>query len=200
MITMQTIRDAVEGAVRPLRDRVRGLVVRGAVKLLVDSGGLQRVQVACTAGEVAEDVEVLAVPGFTARPATAEALVLSVGGNVSHRVALIFDRTTRLAGELAVGEAAMHVGVTGQVVHLKANGDVVATPKAAQKVLLGDAAAAKHVALAEDVTARLDALAAAINGWVPVPNDGGAALKEVALTAWLAGSNACASDNVYAKG
>lgn len=199
MITMQTIRDAVEGAVRPLRDRVRGLVVRGAVKLLVDSGGLQRVQVACTAGEVAEDVEVLAVPGFTARPATAEALVLSVGGNVSHRVALIFDRTTRLAGELAVGEAAMHVGVTGQVVHLKANGDVVATPKAAQKVLLGDAAAAKHVALAEDVTARLDALAAAINGWVPVPNDGGAALK-VALTAWLAGSNACASDNVYAKG
>lgn len=199
MITMQTIRDVVEGAVRPLRDRVRGLVVRGAVKLLVDSGGLQRVQVACTAGEVAEDVEVLAVPGFTARPATAEALVLSVGGNVSHRVALIFDRTTRLAGELAVGEAAMHVGVTGQVVHLKANGDVVATPKAAQKVLLGDAAAAKHVALAEDVTARLDALATAINSWVPVPNDGGAALK-VALTAWLAGSNTVASDNVYAKG
>lgn len=34
---------------------------------------------------------------------------------------------------------------------------------------------------------KINALITAINGWTPVPNDGGAALK-VALTAWLASS------------
>lgn len=199
MITLQTIRDAIAREVAPLRARLRGLAVRGLVKVLDDSAGLQRAQVSCTADEVSDGVEVVTPPGLTARPSTAEALVISVGGNPQHRLALLFDRTTRYKGELAVGEAALHMGHGDQLVLLKANGDVVVVPQAAAKVLLGGAAATKHVALAEDVTARLDALAAAITAWVPVPMDGGAALK-AALASWLAGSNLVASDNVYAKG
>jgi hypothetical protein len=53
------------------------------------------------------------------------------------------------------------------------------------------------VALAPAVTSRLDALASALNGWVPVPNDGGAALK-AALASWLGGSNDVASSNLKA--
>lgn len=199
MITLRTLEDVVKRAVAPLQARVRGLVVRGLVKVLNDSGGLQRAQVSCTADEVSDDVEVITPPGITARPSSAEALVLSVGGNQAHRVALLFDRTTRYKDELAVGEVALHMGHGDQLVLLKANGNVVVVPSVAAKVLLGDAAASKRVALAEDVTARLDALKTAINAWTPVPNDGGAALK-LALASWLAGSNAVASTNVYAKG
>ena len=46
-------------------------------------------------------------------------------------------------------------------------------------------AASSAVALAPPIEARDAALVAAITGWVPAPNDGGAALK-VALADWLA--------------
>lgn len=62
---------------------------------------------------------------------------------------------------------------------------------------LGAKAPSSFVALATAVQSRLDALATAINGWTPVPNDGGSALK-VALTAWLAGSNNVAATKVKA--
>ena len=58
-------------------------------------------------------------------------------------------------------------------------------------------AGAHYVAMAQLVQARLDALASAISGWVPVPNDGGAALK-AALGTWLGGSNDVASTNLKA--
>jgi hypothetical protein len=54
-----------------------------------------------------------------------------------------------------------------------------------------------NVAMASPVKARFDALAAALNGWVPVPNDGGAALK-AALASWLGGPNDVASANLKA--
>ncbi len=54
------------------------------------------------------------------------------------------------------------------------------------------AAGGNFVALANLVTAQLADLKSAINGWTPVANDGGAALK-VALTTWLASSSAVAA-------
>jgi hypothetical protein len=47
---------------------------------------------------------------------------------------------------------------------------------------LGAASGAAFVALASLVTAQLNALKAAIVGWTPVPNDGGAALKAALTT------------------
>lgn len=199
MITLQTIRDLVRGSVAPLRERLRGLVVRGVVKVLSEGSGLQRAQIVSTADEVDDGVEIIASPGLTSRPAAGvEALVFSVNGNPGHRVALLFDRRSRFRN-LAEDEAALHIGHGDQVVLLKANGDVQVLPDTGGEVVLGGADATKHVALAPDVQARLDALKTAINAWVPVPQDGGAALK-VALTGWLAGSNAVGSTNVKAKG
>jgi hypothetical protein len=52
---------------------------------------------------------------------------------------------------------------------------------------VGDPTSAKLLAQAEKVDTRLNALKSAIAGWVPVPSDGGAALK-AALGSWLAGT------------
>lgn len=58
-------------------------------------------------------------------------------------------------------------------------------------------AGGQFVALSDLVTALFTNLASAIGGWVPVPNDGGAALK-TALTSWVAASKATASSNLKA--
>ncbi len=58
--------------------------------------------------------------------------------------------------------------------------------------------AVEFVALGNLVTAQLADLKSAINGWAPVPNDGGAALK-IALTSWLASSSAVSAVKVKAR-
>lgn len=58
--------------------------------------------------------------------------------------------------------------------------------------------AVQFVALSNLVSAQLQDLKDAINGWVPVPNDGGAALK-TALSSWLASSSAVAATKVKAR-
>jgi phage gp45-like len=215
-----TVRQIVEAKLRPWIDRLRGMVVRGAVKVLDEAGGLQRAQVTLGADDIAEDVEVLTPPGFTSRPAQAEALVFAVQGAPGHRVALLFDRTTRLKGELQDGEAALYVGRAGQLVKLRADGgvevraagdaadasvvltaagDVVVTPAAAGKVLLGGAAAAKKVALADDVDARFAAVQTKFDTHV----HGGVTVGpgSTAVTPTLIGPLApTGADNVYGKG
>ncbi len=125
------------------------------------------------------------------------------------------------ASEIEEGETALYIGNAGQKVHLrndgsvevqaaevsgssvvlKANGDVVITPGAGGKIYAGADGAPDAVALGPAVKARLDALKAAFNSWVPAPNDGGAALKAVlsAPGGWLAGSNAVAATKVNAS-
>lgn len=51
-------------------------------------------------------------------------------------------------------------------------------------VNLGAAAGAAFIALASRVDAELTALKAVFNGWTPVPNDGGAALKTAMTSGW----------------
>lgn len=231
MIGLSTIRQMIAEKLDPLRQRLAGMIVRGEITRIVgdseaagtgDPGPLkmQRIDVKLRADETDVDIEAITPHGFTSRPAAgAEAITFAVGGNPSHRVAFLFDRRTRLSGDLAEGEAALHIGLTDQLVALRAdgsieiqaaadvgssvvlkpNGDVVILPGPGGKVYLAQDGAPKHVALAETITARLDALVTAINAWTPVAMDGGAALK-IALTTWLGGSNACAADNTYAKG
>jgi hypothetical protein len=57
--------------------------------------------------------------------------------------------------------------------------------------------ATQYVAMSNLVTNLFTSLATAINGWTPVPNDGGAALKS-ALTAWIALSKSTAATKVKA--
>lgn len=199
-VTVDFVRQTVANAVADLRTRLRGMVLRGVVKTLEDGAGLQLVQLELRAGEIVPDLEVLTPHGFTSRPPSgSEAIALCVNGNPNNRVALIVNRNTRLKDELDDGEAALHIGVAGQVVHLKANGDVVITPGAGGNIYLGDDGALKKVALADDVDDRFATVKSVYNththtGVTPGPGSSGTTAAAIGVLA------PTGADNVYAKG
>jgi phage gp45-like len=121
--------------------------------------------------------------GFASRPrapqpgaGAAQAVVIKR----SDHDAVIASRDSRSAAvyhSLADGETAIFASEGDAIIILRANGTIEVT---GGTVKIGDSAAA---ALAK--AAAISDLQTAINGWVPVPNDGGAALK-AALVTWLA--------------
>lgn len=105
--------------------------------------------------------------GFFSRPPTSgkpEAIVLSVGDASVPAIVAVRDEKTRAAivGALKVGETAMFNDQA--LVYIKDNGTIEARSAAGTAAPLA-------------TKADLDALKSAIQGWTPVPNDGGAALK-----------------------
>jgi hypothetical protein len=64
---------------------------------------------------------------------------------------------------------------------------MVVAVEAGKELRLGSSAASDFVALASLVSAQLDALATALDSWVVVPNDGGAALKTILVALRLGG-------------
>lgn len=109
----------------PLRRRVALMVGRGVVRLVDDSGGLQRIQAGLLAGETREGVEHVQGYGLTAHPIPgAELVAVFVGGNRDHGLAVaIDDRRHRPAG-LEEGEVCLYSSA-GQRILLRADGDVV---------------------------------------------------------------------------
>lgn len=200
MISIRTIRDVVRQELGDLRDRVNNLVSRGVVKVLDDSAGLARGQSTTGADQVADDIEFVTPYGISARPAAgAETMVFAIGGWAGHLLAMFFDRRIRLKGELAEGEVALHIGVAGQMVRLKANGDVVVTAGEGASVYLGEDGATKKVALADDVDARFASIKTTFNAHVHPGVVAGPG--STAVTGTLIGVLApTASDNVFAKG
>lgn len=90
-------------------DSLRGMIVRGVLKL-VDSGRkMQSVQMGITAGEGKGGLEHFEPYGFTSNPAPgAEGVVVFLGGDRSHgAVICLADRRFRLAG-LESGEVALY--------------------------------------------------------------------------------------------
>ena len=74
----------------------------------------------------------------------------------------------------------------GNQVHIKPGGEIAT----------GVENPTKHAAQAEEVLARLNELKSAINGWTPVPNDGGAALKTALSTLFSTWPTSVASPTV----
>jgi phage gp45-like len=220
VITVDTVKQMIAGAIADLRTRLRGMVLRGVVKALEDGAGLQLVQLELRAGELVPNLEVLTPHGFTSRaPLGSEAIAFCVNGNPNNRVVLCFNRGTRLKGVLEEGEAAMHIGVAGQMVRLladggveiksatasgasavlKENGDVAVVPGAGGNLYLGQDGALKKVALADDVEDRLDAIKTAYNththtGVTVGPGSSGTTAAVIPVLAPVG------SDNVYGKG
>jgi phage gp45-like len=166
-ITLAAAKQLVAQAASKLERRARGMVRRAVLNALDNSGGLAIGSLELTEDELVDSVEILNPPGLSFRPEGAECIVLAVGGDPSNLVAIPFARGKRLEGDdLEAGEAALFIGVAGQVVRLKANGDVVITPGVGGKVYLGEDGATKKVALADDVDARLSAIQAAYDAHV----------------------------------
>lgn len=226
MIALSTVKQAIASVVDPLRARLAGVVRRAVLSSFNNKPGMATGSFSITDDDVdvADEVEVLNPLGVSFHPGKGvEAILLSVGGNAAHRVALPFARGKRLVGEdIEEGEVALHIGVDGQVVHLradgsvvvrgkevgggdgasvvlKANGDVVVTPSAAGKVFLGQDGAAKKVALADDVDARLASIKATFDAHVHPGVTAGPGSTAVSVTpiGVLAPTGAA---NVYGKG
>lgn len=115
----------IKHLLNPLQRRVALMVSRAVVVLVNDALKMQGVQINLLAGVTRDGVERFQNYGFTSNPHPgAEAIVVSVGGNQDHGIAIVVDdRRYRLVG-LAEGEAALYDDL-GQKVHLTRNGIVI---------------------------------------------------------------------------
>jgi phage baseplate assembly protein V len=111
---------------------------RAIVRLVDDSGELQRVQVDMLADETIDDAERYQDYGFASRPKPgAEGVYLALGGVRGNGVVIaVADRRYRLTG-LQEGEAALHDD-QGQAVHLKRDGIRIETPFKVEVEAAGD--------------------------------------------------------------
>lgn len=109
----------------PLGRAVANMVARGSVALANAATKMQTLQLRLLSGEVKDGVEHFEPYGFTSCPKPgAEALVLFLGGDRSHGVAVaVGDRRYRLVG-LDEGEVALFDDL-GHKVHLTRGGIVV---------------------------------------------------------------------------
>ncbi|SMF77466.1 phage baseplate assembly protein V [Tistlia consotensis] len=96
-------------AIAPLHRRVMLMIGRAVLRLVDDAGGLQRVQASLLAGETRSSVERFQQYGFTAHPLDgADALLLFIGGNRDHPVAVAVDDRRHRKRDLQPGEVAVY--------------------------------------------------------------------------------------------
>lgn len=154
--------------------------VRGAVVLTIAS--LSRSAIQSLRGEALpdEELEVLLAQhyGFRSCPPAGQRVVLVQCLGRSGPMVAVAGMDPNAPTDLEEGEVAVY-GPTGSRVLIKLDGSIEVT---GSEVRLGSASAVDPVALATAVNAQLGQLSTAFTNWVPVPTDGGAALK-TALTA-----------------
>ena len=121
---------ALEGA----KNRIRGLILRGVVKLITETTSLRTLQVSLRAGEPDDGVEHLEGYGLTARPGSgSECLAARVAGAADHPVILFAwsraDRPTDLAEwEVALyNRAGKEVRLTDTAVEVSGDVEVQGT-------------------------------------------------------------------------
>lgn len=118
---MNDLGASVSRMLAPLQRRVM-LAIGRAVLRAATAGG-SKVQLTLLAEETRDGVDRLQDYGLASMPLAGEAVVLCIGGNRDHPVAvLVSDRTG--APALAGGEVALHSRLGGQWVHLKADGSI----------------------------------------------------------------------------
>lgn len=115
----------IDKALQPIWRKLRILATRGIVKLVDSTTLLQELQVAAVGGEVLDNIEHWEAYGFTSRPHPgAEALLISLGGDRDHTVAVnVADRRFRLRG-LATGEVAISTD-EGDVIHFMRGNEIL---------------------------------------------------------------------------
>lgn len=131
MVNRHPIITAVDKLTQPLRRRVALMIGRAVLQAVNDGSKCQTVQITALKGEVLDGVEHVFDYGLTSNPLPgAEVVIVSVGGNRDHAVAIkIGDRRYRPTN-LAPGEVALHDD-QGQVIKLARSGIEITTVQAA---------------------------------------------------------------------
>jgi len=132
MSLSDTVIRLVHEATRPMRSRLNAVVARLVVDAVNDAAARQLLRVEVLADEVIDPVEHFQPGGLTHVPlAGAEGLLLCVGGDRSHPIAVgVSNRDKRPTG-LAAGETGLYSAVPsygGLKIKLDADGNVVLTP------------------------------------------------------------------------
>lgn len=167
---------AIQNAISPVRRKMRRMVSRAIIKIVDDSFKAQSLQVTLFSDEVRDDVERFQEYGFTSVPVEGcEALFLAVNGDRDHGVVVATaDREFR-PKDLSPGDVALYDKDNGIRVYCEASSGVVH--------IGGGTNAAEFVALSQKVDTEFSRIWDMLDAWVTVPNDGGAVLKALAVTA-----------------
>lgn len=113
----------------PLRRRVALMIGRAVLGLVDDAKGIQLVQLTVLGNEVLDRVERFQQYGFTSVPhAEAEAVVLALGGDRAHGIAIAVDDRRYRLKNLPGGEVALYDD-QGQTVHLMRDGIRIETDR-----------------------------------------------------------------------
>lgn len=112
-------------ALMALARKVRLAMGLGIVRRINDSAKVQRLQVSLLRGELREDLNRYQNYGFTSHPRPGcEAVVVAIGGNRSHLVALAVDDPRVRMADLEEGEVAVY-NHEGDRIHFKNGGEIV---------------------------------------------------------------------------
>lgn len=117
-----------------LQDRIMSMVGKAIIASVNDTTDLQTIKITGLADEVQDDVERLQNFGFTSNPPKkSEAIVLYIGGNRDHPVAITVDSSRERMKGLESGESAMYSSFDNHI-HLKSDGSIVVS---GSKIYLG---------------------------------------------------------------
>lgn len=127
MVAIKAIEKLVQRMLAPVKRRAQLAVSRAIVNLIDDSTGVQTLQVDVHDGQTRSEVENFQPLGLSAVPSEdAEAVVVAVGGNQDHLIALgVNDRSVRPLS-MDEGETKVYNAYDANV-YLKADGSVVIT-------------------------------------------------------------------------
>lgn len=111
--------------IQRLKQRLLQVVVQGIIKTVIDSGGIQVMQLDMGSGYIRDNTLRVQEYGFSSNPpAGSYAVLLSAGGNITDAVVVATDNPKLRPKNLADGESQMYDNV-GKMIYLSAGGIII---------------------------------------------------------------------------
>lgn len=132
--------DWIRRVLAPAFARIRALASRGVVVLTNDTRRAQTLQVSAFAGETLDPVERFGEFGFVSRPPPGtEVLIICLGGDRSHPIAVATEYREARPRDMDVGESGLYAAAGGSVVaRIRVRPNGVVEISAATLTLTGD--------------------------------------------------------------
>ncbi len=115
----------ISSVLNPLKRRIMNMVVRAKVSAVDASKKLPKLRVTMLSGEDATGIEYFQHYGFASKPKPgAEAIIIFVGGNRDHGLAIAAEEREKRLQDLEAGEVALYHPDTGSFIKMKDGGGV----------------------------------------------------------------------------